>query len=130
VYLAREGNQLYSAYSDASVAMNSALVISQETLAEVYPVSVQEQDDLLINARQLLDDLFHGAAQRLADQGIDGFAIIESAAAAYPFDDEKAADARWHEKHAARLSPTSESKSDFASTSVIAAGLSPSKGDL
>lgn len=107
---AGEQPSLYNSYADASVALNSALTIALESLAEVYPVSVEEQDDLLINARQLLDDLFHGAAKRLDDEGIDGSAVLAKAASKYPFDDEAAADKRFNAKLTCRTN-TFESKS-------------------
>ena len=95
---AGERPTLYNSYADASVALNTALTIALESLAEVYPVSTDEQDELLISARQLLDNLFHGAAKRLDDEGIDGSAVLAKAASKYPFDDEASADMRFNAK--------------------------------
>ncbi len=114
-------NNLANAYAAASVAFNTALVVSLESLAEVYPVSIEDQDDLLINARQALDNLFGGAAKRLDDEGIDGSAVLARTASECPFDDEAAAQKRFSDKFRAEL-PNPESKTDFASASVVNAG--------
>lgn len=121
---AGERPTLYNSYANASVALNTALTITLESLAEVYPVSVEEQDDLLINARQLLDDLFHRAAKRLDDEGMDGRAVLAKAASKYPFDDEASADKRFNAKLACRT-PNLESKSARAGAVTQAALTAP-----
>lgn len=90
-YRCREAKALHNAYTDASLAVNSALQKALERCAEVSGVSVDEQDAFIRGARYLLDDLFNAAAEHLNDQGVDGDGVLYAAQRDFPFDDERAA---------------------------------------
>ena len=91
VYRCREAKALYNAYTDASLAINCALQEALGRCVEVSGVSVDEQDAFIRGARDLLDDLFNAAAERLDDQGVDGDGVLYAARCDFPFDDERAA---------------------------------------
>jgi len=134
-YVQRSINQLFDSYADASLAFRVALNTALDALASVSPVSVEDQDNLILQTRDTLDSLFHDAAMRLGTKhNVDGLEVLARSRQQHLFYGEAEAKARWDKKWAAIKAeadtPTLKSKPDFASASIIAAGLTGGKEAL